>query len=339
MSGTTIQLRRTLGPGSGPLVLAIGNFDGVHAGHHAILASCLDVAIRQDLTPAVMTFEPLPRELFARLKNDPALAPPRLMSMTEKLAAFHNAGIRRAYVPCFNRAFAAQSPEDFIASLVKMDVRRLLVGEDFRFGSRRAGDVAMLAAAGELHGFTVETMPDIFSGGQKISSTAIRNALCEGRLPDATKMLGTPYRIVGRVTHGKKLGRTLGFPTANISLGPASRRQKPAVNGVFAVKCRLVTRGLEGVASKVGVILNGVANLGTNPVVSSENRHHLEVFLFDYPNENSGDLYGQRLEVAFIEKVRDEQKFSSLDVLVTQMHDDVLKAKNILRMNDDGSKG
>jgi len=143
-------------------------------------------------------------------------------------------------------------------------------------------------------------------------------------------MLGRPYAITGRIAHGKKLGRTLGFPTANVALSG----RKPALAGVFAVKCRLVTRGLEGVAGEVGTVLDGVANLGTNPVVSSENRQHLEVFLFDF----SGDLYGKRLQVNFIEKIRDEQNFASLDALVTQMHDDTARAKKILsRVNDDGS--
>jgi riboflavin kinase/FMN adenylyltransferase len=158
--------------------------------------------------------------------------------------------------------------------------------------------------------------------------------LAAGRLSAAAEMLGKPYAITGRVTHGKKLGRTLGFPTANVALSG----RKPALAGVFAVKCRLVTRGLEGVAElgkfDVGEVLNGVANLGTNPVVSSENRPHLEVFLFDY----STDLYGKRVQVSFIEKIRDEQNFASLDGLVTQMHDDTARAKKILsRMNPDGS--
>ena len=330
-----LQLHRSLAGGPAPLAMAIGNFDGVHLGHQTILATCLKASRERALTPAVMTFEPMPRELFARLKRDGTLAAPRLMSITEKLAAFSNAGIQHAYVPRFDAAFAAQTPDAFIASFVRMNVRWLMVGEDFRFGAKRAGDVSVLREAGRLHGFSVETMADILTDGDRVSSTAIRNALSQGDLATATRMLGGSYSIVGRVTHGKKLGRTLGFPTANISLAPNARRQKPALSGVFAVRCRLVTRGLEGVASKTGTVLKGVANLGTNPVVSSENRHHLEVFLFDF----SGDLYGKRLEVTFIEKVRDEQKFSSLDVLVTQMHDDVLKAKNILRMNDDGPKG
>lgn len=337
-----LRLHRRLVASAGPLALAIGNFDGVHLGHQAILSKCLNAAREQALTPSAMTFEPMPRELFAEMRADAGTAPPRLMTVTEKLAAFSNAGIEHAYIPRFDPTFAAQSPEDFIASLVRIKVRWLMVGEDFRFGAKRAGDVAALRAAGELHNFTVETMPDIVAHGERISSTAVRNALSAGDLPAANRMLGARYRIVGRVTHGKKLGRTLGFPTANVSLGPRARRRKPALSGVFAVRCRLVTRGLEGVAgsgtTEAETILNGVANLGTNPVVSSENRHHLEIFLFDYPNETSGDLYGQRLEVTFIEKVRDEQKFASLDVLVTQMHDDVLKAKNILRMIESGQK-
>ena len=329
-----LELRRTLDGATAPMALAIGNFDGVHLGHQAILSATIAAAKKQALTPAAMSFEPMPREFFARARKDAGIPQPRLMSVSEKLAAFSQAGIQRAFIPRFDAGFAAQSPEEFIGSLVRMQVRWLMVGDDFRFGARRAGDVATLRAAGELHGFSVETMTDIVANNERISSTAIRNALAQGDLAAARRMLGAVYAIVGRVTHGRKLGRTLGFPTANVSLGCGARSRKPALSGVFAVRCRLVTRGLEGVASRDGTILNGVANLGTNPVVSSENRHHLEVFLFDF----SGDLYGRRLEVAFIEKIRDEQKFASLDVLVSQMHDDVARAKTILRTIDDGTE-
>ena len=320
------------------LALAIGNFDGVHRGHQAILRAAAIAASERALTPAAMSFEPLPREFFARIRLDAPMPPPRLMSLTEKLGAFAYAGIREAFVPRFNAAFAGQTPDEFIARLVDMNVRWLMVGEDFRFGSKRAGDVDMLRAAGARNGFIVEAMHDIVADGQRISSTAVRDALArgklQGQLTSVNMMLGRSYTIIGRVTHGKKLGRTLGFPTANVSLGCTARQRNPAIHGVFAVRCRLVTRGLEGVAGRAGMILNGVANLGTNPVVSSENRHHLEVFLFDF----SGDLYSQRLEVAFIEKIRDEQEFASLDALVTQMHDDVGQAKNLLRMIDDGTE-
>jgi riboflavin kinase / FMN adenylyltransferase len=318
-----MKLIRALKPQSEPLALAIGNFDGVHRGHQAILETCRNTASMLRFQPAVMTFTPLPREYFAKLRSDPATAPPRLMSVTEKLAAFHRAGMTQVFLPHFNRAFAALSPHDFMARLVALNVKWLMVGEDFRFGAQRAGDAALLRSYGKTHGFAVETMADIGDAvDARISSTAIRDALASGELVRAQRMLGRPYTIVGRVTHGKKLGRTLGFPTANVALSG----RKPALGGVFAVKCRLVTRGLEGVAGEAGEILNGVANLGTNPVVSSENRQHLEVFLFDF----SGDLYGKRVLVEFIEKIRDEQNFSSLDALVTQMHDDCTKAKQVL---------
>jgi riboflavin kinase/FMN adenylyltransferase len=339
-------LHRALVSVTGPdmgLALAIGNFDGVHRGHQAILDATRIAASEHALTPAAMTFEPLPREYFSRIRHDAPAAPARLMGLTEKLAAFARAGMQHAFVPRFNAAFAGQSPEQFIAKLAAMRVRWLMVGEDFRFGMRRAGDVATLRTAGERHGFTVQTIADIEADGHRISSTAVRDALARGDLAAAKTMLGRVYSIVGRVKHGKKLGRTLGFPTANISLGGAARQRHPALSGVFAVRCRLVTRGLEGVAGTgktgAGTILNGVANLGTNPVVSSENRHHLEVFLFDYPNETSGELYGWRLDVSFIEKIRDEQKFASLDALVTQMHDDTRQAKHILRMMEDKPDG
>ncbi len=328
------RLNRTLVAGPRPLALAIGNFDGVHLGHQAILEATVVAARNNNLMPAAMSFEPMPREFFAQLRNDANFAPARLMGITEKLTAFYSAGIERAFIPQFNAAFAGQSPDQFINALTRMNVRWLSVGDDFRFGAKRSGDVALLRAAGDSNGFHVETMNDVFANQVRVSSTAVREALARGDLDSARRMLGAPYKIVGRVIHGKRLGRTLGFPTANVSLGASARRQRPALGGVFAVKCRLVTRGLEGVAGKSGLILSGVANLGTNPVVSSENRHHLEVFLFDF----SGDLYSQRLEVAFIEKIRDELKFASLDALVVQMHDDARRAKNILRMMDDGSK-
>ena len=321
-------LHRHLAPVGSGLALAIGNFDGVHRGHAAILRRAVTAAREIGVAPAVMTFEPLPREYFARKKNLAEASPARLMSATEKLSAFAGAGVEHVFMPRFNQSFAAQSPDEFAASLSRMHVRWVMVGADFKFGSGRAGDINTLREEGTRLGFSVEGMPEIANSRGRISSTAIREALAGADMDAAAQMLGRRYSLFGRVLHGKKLGRTLGFPTANIAL----THRKPALQGVFAVKCRLVTRGLEGVASKGGVMLNGVANLGTNPVVSSENRHHLEVFLFDF----SGDLYGKRLEVMFIEKIRDEMKFPGLDALVLQMHDDTSKAKTILRMIDDG---
>ena len=325
----TMLLHRTLSPVGVPLALAIGNFDGVHRGHQAIFAAGLEAARKQALLFAAMTFQPLPREFFARTRNDASFAPARLMSTTEKLAAMVSASIEHAYMPRFDAKFASQSPDEFVAALKRLNLRWLMVGEDFRFGAKRSGDADTLRRAGVQNGFTVETMPDVVIGGERISSSAIRDALTIGRLDVAERMLGRPYSIIGRVTHGKKLGRSLGFPTANITL----THRKPALSGVFAVQCRLVTRGLEGVAGiekiKAGTILNGVANLGTNPVVSIDGHHHLEVFLFDF----AADVYGKRLACTFIEKIRDEQNFTGLDALKKQIHDDVSKATNILRLD------
>ncbi|MCA2998412.1 MAG: bifunctional riboflavin kinase/FAD synthetase [Rhodocyclaceae bacterium] len=329
-----MRVARKISATGSPLALAVGNFDGVHLGHQAILRATKAAARRLQLDSAALTFAPMPREFFAYRQNNPALAPPRLMSIGEKLTAFAEAGLDHVFVPRFDERFSRQSPADFLESLRAADVHWMMVGDDFRFGVKRTGDVGLMRQFGAAHGIEVETMSDVVIGGSsmRVSSSAIREALAAGRLSVAAEMLGRPYAITGRVTHGKKLGRTLGFPTANIALSG----RKPALAGVFAVKCQLVTRGLEGVAGDVGETLDGVANLGTNPVVSSENRQHLEVFLFDY----LGDLYGRRVQVSFIEKIRDEQNFASLDALVTQMHDDTARAKKILsRMNPDGSAG
>ena len=217
-----ILLHRTLAPIGAPLALAIGNFDGVHRGHQAILAAGIRASRELGLTFAAMTFHPLPRDFFAKLRNDPSLAPPRLMSTTEKLAALVDNGVERVFIPRFDEQFAAQSPVDFVDALTRMNVRWLMVGEDFRFGAKRMGDAGMLRLAGAQRGFIVETMPDVVVGDEKISSTAIRDALNQGQLSAAARMLGRPYAIIGRVTHGKKLGRTLGFATANISLYSAN---------------------------------------------------------------------------------------------------------------------
>jgi riboflavin kinase / FMN adenylyltransferase len=326
-----MQLHRQIEATDKPLALAVGNFDGVHLGHQAILKATGDAARRLELVAAALTFVPMPREYFARLHQNVERAPARLMSVSEKLAAFSRAGVAHVFAARFDARFAAQSPLAFLQAVRAANVRWLMVGADFRFGAMRGGDVALMQEFGAEHGIEVTTMADVLTdAGIRVSSSAIRDVLAAGRLSQATQMLGRPYAIVGRVIHGKKLGRTLGYPTANIALSG----RKAALAGVFAVKCRLVTRGLEGVAGDVGMILDGVANLGTNPAVSSENRQHLEVFLFDY----SGDLYGRRVQVSFIEKIRDEQNFASLDALVTQMHDDTARAKKILsRMNDHGS--
>lgn len=305
-----MRLFRDLPDNQTPIALTIGNFDGVHLGHQALLRQTVEAASERGLTPAVMTFHPHPREVF-----DPVSAPARLSSLREKFTAIAASGIDQLYVPRFNAAFAKLSPEAFLKLLQhQLQVRWLLVGHDFRFGARRAGDLTLIRSTANIRNMEVVVLEDVLSGHERVSSTGIRTALAAGQLAAAARMLGRTYAITGRVVHGRKLGRTLGFPTANISL----TRRKPALTGVFAVRCNGI-RGLEGVA-------NGVASLGTNPAVQVDGRPSLEVFLFDF----SRDLYGQRLEVEFVAKLRDEMHFDSLDALATQIRKDCDQARALL---------
>lgn len=289
--------------------IAIGSFDGVHLGHQAILAHVTRKARSLGLEAAVLTFEPLPRE-FLR----PAAAPPRLTSLAERLDALSRAGLQVAFVQRFDAAFAAITAAEFEQRLAdRYGARWVMVGEDFRYGARRMGDLQSLIEAGRRLGFEVAVIPAIAAGGERISSTRVREALREGNLAEATRLLGRPYSICGRVVHGAKRGRDLGFPTANVRLA----RPKPALQGIFAVKCfGAATRGLEGVAS-----------LGTNPAVNPGGPATLEAFLFDF----SGDLYGRRLTIEFRKKLRDEAHFSSLDALAAQIRRDCDAARAYFR--------
>jgi riboflavin kinase/FMN adenylyltransferase len=295
------------------VALTIGNFDGVHLGHQALLARTFQAARERGLISAAMTFEPHPREFF-----DPGSAPARLSSLREKVEYLSVAGVEQLYVCRFNKIFADQSPQAFIDVLQRrLQCRWLLVGDDFRFGAGRSGDVALLRSEGARRGFELATLDNIELGGLRISSTAVRDALTAGDFALVRDLLGRPYAVSGHVLHGRKLGRTLGFPTANVSLA----RRKPALTGVFAVKCfGIHARGLEGVAT-------GVANLGTNPAVKSDGKHSLEVFLFDF----SSDLYGNRISVEFCAKLRDEAHFSSLDALTRQIQRDCDAAREFFR--------
>lgn len=289
--------------------IAIGSFDGVHLGHQAILAHVTRKSRSLGLEAAVLTFEPLPRE-FLR----PAAAPPRLSSLAERLDALSRAGIQVAFVQRFDPAFAAITAEEFERRLPdRYGARWVMVGEDFRYGARRMGDLQSLTEAGRRLGFEVAVIPAIAAGGERISSTRVREALREGNLAEAARLLGRPYSICGRVVHGAKRGRDLGFPTANVRLA----RPKPALQGIFAVKCfGAATRGLEGVAS-----------LGTNPAVKDGGPATLEAFLFDF----SGDLYGRRLTIEFRKKLRDEAHFTSLDALAAQIRRDCDAARAYFR--------
>ncbi len=304
-----MRIIRHPGEAAPDTAIAIGSFDGVHLGHQAVLAHLVRKARQRGLRSAILTFEPLPREFFR-----PAEAPPRLTSLAERLAAVAQAGIQAAYVQRFGQRFAALGAEDFERRLrQRYGARWVTVGEDFRYGARRMGDLESLTAAGRRLGFEVEAVPAVMSGGERISSTRVREALREGNLAEAARLLGRPYAICGRVVHGAKRGKALGFPTANVRLA----RPKPALMGIFAVRCfGAATRGLEGVAS-----------LGFNPAVKSGGPATLEAFLFDF----SGDLYGRRLTIEFRKKLRDEAHFASLEELAAQIQRDCDAAREYFR--------
>jgi riboflavin kinase/FMN adenylyltransferase len=293
--------------GDGPrTAIAIGSFDGVHLGHAAILERVVAEAGARGLAPAVLTFEPLPRELLS-----PQTAPPRIASLPERLAAIAATGIEVAFVQRFDARFAGIPAPDFAARLGKLyRARWVMVGPDFRFGAMRAGDVPMLKVLAASHGYEVAILPQVLLNGERVSSTRVRAALARADFAGAARLLGRPYAISGRVTHGEKRGRMLGFPTANIRLG----RPKPALQGIFAIKCYgAATRGLEGVAS-----------LGMNPAVRRGGPATLEAFLFDF----DGDLYGRHLRIEFLKKLRDEAHFASLDELAAQIERDCEGARD-----------
>ncbi len=287
-------------------VLTIGNFDGVHLGHEALLARLIAHARRVALPAAVMTFEPHPREFFG-----PDSAPARLTSLREKLRLLQAAGVDQTYICRFNARFAGLNAEDFVERLLVrgLGVRHLIIGDDFRFGSGRSGDFEMLRRAGAEHRFGLEAMETISVAGERVSSSAVREALQEADLTHADRLLGRPYAIAGRVIHGQKIGRELGYRTANIQL----KRNRLALTGVFAVK-------VEGVGPEPR---NGVANLGMRPTVDSVLRPTLEVHLFDF----EGDLYRAHLNVEFLARLRNQMKFDSLPALARQIEQDVVQAR------------
>ena len=287
-------------------VLTIGNFDGVHLGHRALLARLTAAAAKAGLPAAVLTFEPHPREFFA-----PHSPPSRLSTLREKLELIADDGVDLAYVCHFNARFAAFAPEEFIERVLvgALRVRHLIVGDDFRFGARRAGNFALLREAGAHLGFQVEAMESVTLNGERASSSGVRDALQEGRLEHAARLLGRPYSIDGRVVHGDKIGRQLGFATANIRI----KHERPPLQGVFAVE----VKGLAGGPHR------GAANLGYRPSANQVVRPLLEVHLFDF----SADIYGAHLNVRFLHKLRDEVKFPDFNALKAQIASDVEAAK------------
>ena len=287
----------------GPVALTIGNFDGVHRGHQAMLSRLTEAAEDLALPPAVLTFDPHPREFFAR--DTP---PPRLSTLRTKLECFAEFGIARTYIARFDGRMAALTPETFIDDVLirRLGIRWLLVGEDFRFGKGRAGDIATLRAA--ARSFSVESMRTVAVDGERASSTAVRDALAAGNFAHAAALLGRPFAIAGRVAHGAKLGRNLGFPTANLRL-----KRAPPVAGVFAVR----VHGLDAAPH------DAVASVGVRPTVEDAGALLLEVFIFDF----DAAIYGRRVEVEFLHKLRDEARYPDLATLTRQIQADVDAAR------------
>lgn len=299
-----------LRPAHRDCVATIGNFDGVHRGHQAMFADLLAEGRVLGIPATVITFEPQPQEFFT-----PARAPARLTRLREKLQAIEASGIDRVLLLEFNRHLAAMEAEDFVRRILVggLGVRHLYVGDDFRFGKGRAGDRDLLERIGGACGFTLDNLPTLSLNGGRISSTRIREALERGDLATAEACLGRPYRIHGRITHGDKRGRTIGFPTANVEL----HRKVSPLHGVFAVR-------LSGLAEGDG--LPGVANIGTRPTVAGDRRYLLEVHLFDFQRT----IYGAHVCVEFVRQLRPEQRFDSFEQLRQQIERDALEARRVL---------
>lgn len=299
-----------LAPGGS--VVAVGAFDGLHRGHQALLSEVRERARALGCVPMVVSFEPLPRTFFSK---EPV---PRLSSVREKLQGFAAAGIKQTLLLRFNQALTSMSAEDFVRQVLveRLAAREVWVGGDFRFGHKRGGDVALLERMGPECGFVARTMPPVLLDGARVSATRVRSLLAAGEFAGATPLLGRPFVMEGKVEYGQQLGRTLGFPTANIHL----RDRASPIQGIFAVRVGL---------GESECSWPGVASLGVRPTVNQVDEPLLEVHLFDF----DGDLYGQRMAVEFVAKLRDELKFDGLDALTAQMNLDARKAREILGMN------
>ena len=303
-------------PGIAPAcALTIGNFDGVHRGHQAMLALLRAEAQQRGVPSCVLTFEPHPRDYFADLHQKPELAPARVGTLRDKLRDLENCGVDQVVVLPFDARLASQSPDAFVSDvLVKgLGARYVLVGDDFRFGKQRAGDYAMLDAAGDALGFDVARMNSYEVHKLRVSSSAVREALGQGRMLDASRLLGHPYCISGHVLHGRKLGRTLGFKTLNQRFA----HWKPAASGIFAV----LVHGLSSTP------LQGVANLGVRPSLDPTDvnggRVLLETYCLDWPAELGAEGgYGKIIRVELLHKLHDERKYDSLDALTQGIHQD-----------------
>lgn len=298
-----------------PCALAIGNFDGVHLGHQTLLSHLRAAATRLNIEAAVMSFEPHPRAFFAQGLGDLSKAPSRIANLRDNLSALDQAGIDRVIVEHFNAHFAALSPEEFIQKILVdgLHVKMVIVGDDFRFGAKRAGDIATLKEAGERLGFSVQTLSTVARNGERISSSAVRAALAAGDFNEANHLLGRPYQISGHVVHGQKLGRTLGFPTLNLRIA----HHKPAVMGIFVVQ-------VHGLSDQP---LPAVASMGMRPTVDDSGRVLLETHILD----QHVDAYGKVIHVEFLQKLRDEEKYIDLPTLTAAINRDADQARSYFK--------
>ncbi len=309
-------------PAQSPAAVTIGNFDGMHRGHQALLRQLKAEAAARGLQPAVLTFAPHPREFFARklAGGQTPVIPARLHTLREKLEALAAAGVAETRICAFNESFAALSPDDFVKQVLvdAMQAKHVLIGDDFRFGARRAGDFALLESLGEQYGFTVSALDSQCLADERISSSQVRAALATGDLQRAEALLGYPYAMEGRVIKGRQLGRTIGVPTANVQI----RHDPLPLRGVFVVEVALDQTKL-AVPQKTRSY-PGVANLGYRPTLGGDTQPLLEVHLFDF----SGDLYGAHLDVRFLAKLRDEMTFANFEALTSQIRDDLAQARS-----------
>jgi riboflavin kinase/FMN adenylyltransferase len=291
--------------------VTIGNFDGVHRGHQAMIALLKNEAKHRNLPACVLTFEPHPREFFAQIKGTPLDAPPRVALLRDKLEELYNCGVDQVVVMRFDQRLSSQSPRQFVDEVLLkgLGTRYLLVGDDFRFGAKRAGDYAFLDTAGKAQGFDVARMNAYEVSGLRVSSSAVRDALGRCDFAQVRELLGRPYTISGHVTHGKKLGRELGFPTLNLRF----THTRAAISGIFVVQ----VHGLSNAP------LPAVASFGVRPAIDDDNRVLLEVHLLDW----QGNAYGKIIRVEFLHKLRDEAKYDSLDALAAAIAQDGAQAR------------
>ncbi|NBD19686.1 bifunctional riboflavin kinase/FAD synthetase [Aquabacterium fontiphilum] len=300
--------------------LTIGNFDGVHRGHQAMLALLRSEAQHRGLPATVLTFEPHPRDYFAQLAGKPELAPARIATLRDKLYELERCGVDQVVIVPFDQRLAALTPEAFIQQVIVdgLRARYVLVGDDFRFGAKRAGDYAMLDAAGEAGGFDVARMMSYEVHGLRVSSSVVREALSAGDMARVAMLLGRPYTVSGHVVHGQKLGRSLDCRTLNVRFG----HEKPATTGIFVVR----THGLANEP------LEGVASLGVRPTVTEAGRVLLEVHCFDWPAAlGSEGGYGKIVRVELLHKLRDEARYDGLEALQAAIHKDIADAKGFFQ--------